>query len=89
MLARLLALCGYGKTEDLADFIMTGVAVVPLVVFLGSGIEQAFVLLLVMLVAMFAVFPWLHARGEVQREHEEAQAAAKAAYLRQITGQDR
>lgn len=89
MLARLLALCGYRKADELADFVMTGVAVVPLVVFLGTGIEEAFVVLLVMLVAMFAVFPWLHACDEVQREHEEAQAAAQAAYLRQITGKDR
>lgn len=85
MLAKLFARCGYRKPADLADFVMTGVAVAPLVVFLGTGFEEAFLVLLVMLVGVFAVFPWLHARDEVEQEQEEA----RLAYLKRVIGKDR
>ncbi len=89
MMSRLLARCGYRNPDDLADFLMTGVAVVPLVVFLGCGFDEAFGLLLLMLLTVLGTIPWVHAQGEVRRREEEAQAAAQAAYLRQITGKDR
>lgn len=89
MLFRLLAICGCRNPDDLTDFLMTGVAIVPLVVLLGTGFEEAFGVILVMLLALVATIPWLHARSEVQRREEEAQALARASYLKQITGKDR
>ena len=89
MWLKLLASCGYRNPDELADFLMTGVAVLPLVVFFGCGFEEAFGVMLVMLVAAIALSPWLHARSEALRRDEEARAEAQAAYLRQITGKDR
>lgn len=89
MMSRLLARCGYRNPDQLADFLMTGVAVVPLVVFLGCGFDEAFGSMLVMLLAVIATIPWLHARSETQRREAEAQAAARAVFIKQITGKDR
>ena len=38
MLAKFLAACGYPKPDDIVDFVMTGVAVAPIVVGLGCGL---------------------------------------------------
>jgi len=85
MLAKFLAACGYSKPDDIVDFVMTGVAVTPIVVGLGCGLEAGFLVLLVMLPLMFLVFPWSQSREEIrQREAEE-----HAAYLRRLTGRDR
>ena len=89
MLRRLLASCGCRNPDDLTDFLMTGVAVVPLVVLLGTGFDEAIGVILIMLPAMVATIPWLHARSEAQRREEEAQALARATYLKQVTGRDR
>lgn len=89
MLAKILAACGYRSPDDLADFLMTGTAIAPLVVFLGCGFDEAFGVLLVMLLAILAMIPWLHVRGETQRREQQARAEAQADYLRQITGKDR
>lgn len=85
MLTRILAACGYPKPDDIVDFVMTGVAVAPIVVGFGTGLDEAFGLLLVMLAAAFAVFPWSHAREQVRLREEED----RAAYLRKLTGKDR
>lgn len=84
MLNKILAACGYARPDDVVDFVMTGVAVAPFVVGLGCGFDEAFGLLLVLLVAAFAVFPWSHSREEVRLREEEA----RAAYLRRLTGKD-
>lgn len=85
MLAKFLVVCGYSKPEEIVDLVMTGVAVVPIVVGLGCDLEAGFMVLLVMLPLMFLVFPWSHSREEIrQREAEE-----HAAYLRRLTGKDR
>lgn len=42
MLAKFLAACGYPKPDDIVDFVMTGVAVAPIVVGLGCGLEAGF-----------------------------------------------
>lgn len=85
MLAKFLAAHGYAKPDDIVDFVMTGVAVAPIVVGLGCGLEAGFMVLLVMLPPMFLVFPWSWSREEIrQREAEE-----HAAYLRKLTGKDR
>jgi hypothetical protein len=84
MLARLLAACGYRKPDDLSDFMMTGVAVLPIVAFFACGIGEAIMVMLLCLVPALMAFPWLHARDEIRR-HE---AEARAAYLRQITGRE-
>ena len=88
MPTKLLRRCGYRSPEDLVDFIMTGVAIAPMVVFLGCGFDEAFSVMLFMLLATIAVIPWLHVRSEAKRRDEEARAEAQAAYLRQITGKD-
>lgn len=89
MLLRLLAICGCRNPDELTDFLMTGIAVVPLVVFFGTGFEEAIGVILVMLLAIVVTIPWLHARSEAQRREEEAKALARAIYLKQITGKDR
>ncbi|MBI5898421.1 MAG: hypothetical protein HZB40_04270 [Rhodocyclales bacterium] len=85
MLAKFLAACGYAKPDDIVDFVMTGVAVAPIVVGFGSGFEDAFGLLLVMLPAALMVFPWSRSREEIRLREEED----RAALLRQLTGKDR
>ena len=85
MLARILAACGYRKPDDLSDFMMTGVAVLPIVAFFASGIGEAMVVMLLCLVPALMTFPWLHARDEIRRQEEEM----RAAYLRQLTGRER
>jgi hypothetical protein len=85
MLARILAACGYPKPDDIVDFVMTGVAVAPMVVGFGTGFDEAFGLLLVMLGVAFVVFPWSQSREEARLREEQD----RAAYLRKLTGKDR
>ncbi|MBI5108949.1 MAG: hypothetical protein HZA62_09385 [Rhodocyclales bacterium] len=85
MLARFFAVCGYTKPDDLVDFLMTGVAVAPIVVFLGCGFDEAFLVMLALLGPVFFVFPWIHARDNIRR-HQEAE---REVLLRRITGQGR
>lgn len=84
MFQRLLAFLGYGSPDDIVDFVMTGIAVAPIVVFAGSDIENAILVLFLCLGPMLLVFPW------AQAEHEARQAkeAARRALRRQITGKD-
>lgn len=85
MFARIFAACGYAKPDDLVDFLMTGVAVAPVVVFLGCGFDEAFLVMLALLGPAFFAFPWAHARDEIRRRQE----AEREALLRRITGQHR
>jgi hypothetical protein len=85
MFARIFAACGYAKPDDLIDFLMTGVAVAPVVVLLGCGFDEAFLVMLALLGPVFFVFPWIHARDDIRRRQE----AEREALLRRITGQGR
>ena len=85
MLEKILTACGYAKPDDIVDFVMTGVAVAPVVVGVGSGLEDAFGPLLAMLAAVLLVFPWSWSREEARLRREED----RAAYLRQLMGKDR
>ncbi len=85
MLARIFAACGYSKPDDLVDFLMTGIAVAPVVVWLGCGFGEAFLVMLALLGPVFLVFPWIHAHDDIRRRQEEE----REALLRRITGQGR
>lgn len=85
MFQRLLAYLGYGSPDDIIDFVMTGVAVAPAVVFVGSNIENAIIVLVGGLIPMLLVFPW--AKGK-QETHEAAEAAREAR-RRSISGKDK
>lgn len=85
MLDRIFAACGYSKPDELIDCLMTGVAVTPIVVFLGCGFDEAFLVMLALLGPAFFVFPWIYAHHDIQRRQE----AEREALLRQITGQGR
>lgn len=84
MLARFLAACGYSSPDDLVDFLMTGVAVAPTVVFLGAGFGEAIAVMIACLVPALLVLPWLHARDSVKRRQEMERLAS----VRRLTGQD-
>lgn len=84
MLARILAACGYSKPEDLVDFLMTGVAVAPIVVFLGSGIGEAIMVMIGCLLPAFVAFPWLYGREDIRRRKE----ADRIDSIRRLTGRD-
>ncbi len=85
MLARLFSACGYRKPDDLSDFMMTGVAILPIIAFFGCGIGEAIMVMLLCLVPTLIAFPWVHAKEETRRREEEA----REAYLRQISGRQR
>lgn len=85
MLARLFSACGYRKPDDLTDFLMTGLAIVPIVLFFGCGIGEAILSMSLCLIAALMAFPWVHAQDEIRQRQDEA----RAAYLRQLTGRER
>jgi hypothetical protein len=56
-----------------------------MVVGFGTGFDEAFGLLLVMLGVAFVVFPWSQSREEARLREERD----RTAYLRKLTGKDR
>lgn len=82
MFKRLLAYLGYGSPDDIVDFVMIGIAVAPIVVFLGSDIENAILVLFTGMLPMIIVFPW--AKGE--HDARQAREDARQALRRRISG---
>lgn len=86
MLRRILDLVGYRKPEDLADFLMTGAAVAPAVVFFGVGIGEAILVMLFCLLPSMLLLPWLQARAELEERLEAMRESERERRVRRLTG---
>lgn len=84
MFRRLLSYLGYRSPDDVVDFVMTGIAVAPIVVFLGNDIGNAILVLFSGLVLMLFVFPWAKCEEEARQAEEDAREELR----RQISGKD-
>lgn len=84
MFKRLLAYLGYGSPDDIVDFVMTGVAVAPIIVFLGSDIENAVLVLFSFMLPMLLVFPWAKGQDEARQAREDERETLR----RRISGKE-
>lgn len=84
MLERIREWLGYRSPDDIVDFAMTGIAVVPVVAFFGVSVESAVVVLFLCMLPMLLVFLWAHAENEARQARE----AARKALCRRISGED-
>ena len=86
MLHRLLEFCGYAGPDDISDFMMTGAAVAPIVVFIGAGLGEAIIVTLLCLLPALVVLPWLSVRSEELARQEVAREEARRESVRRLTG---
>ena len=84
MLARLFALMGCRRPDQIMDFVMTGATTLPILFFLGGLEVEAAVTMMISILAIIFTSVWTHALEEI----EAAKDAEREELRRKISGGD-
>lgn len=85
MLARVFALLGCRRPDQIMDFVMTGATALPIMFFLGGLETEAAVTMMFSIIAIIFASVWTHALEEI----EAAKDAEREELRKKISGGDR